>query len=91
MSVRLVLAFGNCRYFALRTRAKLSNISNLKGVKIGDTTLSSLNGQAIFFDSILRFTDGHAWDWNKWAGLKYDSANKYVYLGIADGTVFSAN
>lgn len=68
-----------------------SNISNLKGVKIGDTTLSSLEGQAIFFDSILRFTDGHAWDWNKWAGLKYDSTNKYIYLGIADGTVFSAN
>lgn len=73
------------------TLATASDPSNLKGVKIGNATLSSLEGQAIFFDSILRFTDGHAWDWNKWAGLKYDSANKYVYLGIADGTVFSAN
>lgn len=73
------------------TLATASDSSNLKGVKIGDTTLSSFNGQAIFFDSILRFTDGHAWDWNKWAGLKYDSTNKYIYLGIADGTVFNAN
>lgn len=68
-----------------------SNISNLKGIKIGDATLSSLNGQAIFFDSILRFTDGHALDWNKWAGLKYDSTNKYIYLGLADNTIFRAN
>lgn len=73
------------------TLATASDSSNLKGIKIGNATLSSFEGQATFFDSILRFTDGHAWDWNKWAGLKYDSTNKYIYLGIADGTVFNAN
>lgn len=32
-----------------------------------------------------------AWDWNQWAGLKYNHSNKTIYLGIADGSVFNAN
>lgn len=63
----------------------------LKGIKLGDATLSSVQGKPVFFDSVLRFTDGHEWDWDKWAGLKYNSANKNIYLGLADGTIFNAN
>jgi len=39
----------------------------------------------------VRFSDTkNAW-YDVCAGLKYDSTNKYVYLGIADGTIFTSN
>ena len=63
----------------------------LKGIQFGNATLSSVQGEPVFFDSVLRFTDGHEWNWDKWAGLKYNSANKNIYLGLADGTIFGAN
>lgn len=30
------------------------------------------------------------WNYNKWAGLKYTHSNKTIYLGIADGSAFTA-
>lgn len=53
--------------------------------------ISALEGQVIFnTGNAIRFGET-AWDWNQWAGLKYTHSNKTIYLGIADGSVFSAN
>lgn len=53
--------------------------------------ISALEGQVIFnTGKAIRFGET-AWDWNKWAGLKYTHSNKTIYLGIADNSVFNAN
>ena len=53
--------------------------------------ISALEGRVIFnTGKAIRFGET-AWDWNKWAGLKYTHSNKTIYLGIAEGSVFSAN
>lgn len=62
-------------------------------LKIGNTLtpISALNGRVIFntgYDIRFGETD---WEWNKWAGLKYNHSKKTIYLGIADGSVFHAN
>ena len=61
------------------------------GIKIGDTYVTAIGGQLIFQNnSAIRFgTD--SWDYNQWAGLKYDHSKKYIYLGLADGTIFQTN
>lgn len=68
-------------------------IGNQQGLKLGSawmTSASSANGEFVLQGGHLRF-GGSAWDYNKWAGLKYDPDKNYVYLGIADGTIFTAN
>ena len=53
--------------------------------------ISAIDNQVIFnTGDAIRFGET-AWDWNKWAGLKYNHSNKTIYLGIADGSVFNAN
>lgn len=53
--------------------------------------ISAIGGQVIFnTGAAIRFGET-TWDWNKWAGLKYDSSIKTIYLGIADDSVFNAN
>lgn len=53
--------------------------------------ISALEGQVIFnTGKAIRFGET-AWDWNKWAGLRYNHSDKTIYLGIADGSVFNAN
>ena len=53
--------------------------------------ISALGGQVIFnTGKAIRFGET-AWDWNQWAGLKYNHSKKTIYLGIADGSVFNAN
>ena len=62
-----------------------------KGLKMGRTYISSLDGEVILQgNTALRFGND-AWDYNQWAGLKYDHSSKTVYLGIADGSIFRAN
>ena len=58
----------------------------------------SANARISAIDDVVIFNTGNAirfgetaWDWNKWAGLKYNHSNKTIYLGIADGSVFNAN
>jgi hypothetical protein len=61
------------------------------GVKLGSTYLNAINDQVIFQNNNgIRF-GGDNWDWNVWAGLKYVHSSKYIYLGLADGSVFNAN
>lgn len=53
--------------------------------------ISAIDNQVIFnTGDAIRFGET-AWDWNKWAGLKYNHSNKTIYLGIADGSAFNAN
>ena len=62
-----------------------------KGLKMGSTYISSIDGEVILQgNTALRFGND-AWDYNQWAGLKYDHSSKTVYLGIADGSIFKAN
>lgn len=53
--------------------------------------ISAINDQVIFnTGNAIRFGET-AWDWNQWAGLKYTHSNKTIYLGIAEGSAFTAN
>jgi hypothetical protein len=53
--------------------------------------ISAIDDQVIFnTGNAIRFGET-AWDWNQWAGLKYNHSNKTIYLGIADGSAFNAN
>lgn len=52
--------------------------------------ISAIKDQVVFnTGAAIRFGET-AWDWNQWAGLKYTHSNKTIYLGIADGTAFTA-
>lgn len=65
--------------------------SSHSGIKLGNTYITAINGDTILQNnSAIRFgTD--AWDYNQWAGLKYSHSDKTVYLGLADGSIFTAN
>lgn len=53
--------------------------------------ISAIDDQVIFnTGNAIRF-GGTAWDWNQWAGLKYNHSDKTIYLGIANGSIFNAN
>lgn len=53
--------------------------------------ISAIDSQVIFnTGAAIRFGET-AWDWNQWAGLKYNHSGKTIYLGMADGSVFNAN
>ena len=53
--------------------------------------ISAIDNQVIFnTGAAIRFGET-AWDWNKWAGLKYTHSNKTIYLGIAENSAFNAN
>ena len=61
-----------------------SNISS-------NARISAIDDQVIFnTGNAIRFGET-AWDWDKWAGLKYNHSDKTIYLGIADNSVFNAN
>ena len=62
-------------------------------LKIGNksTPISAIDDEVIFnTGGAIRFGET-AWDFNQWAGLKYNHSSKTIYLGIADGSVFNAN
>lgn len=53
--------------------------------------ISAIDDHVIFnTGNAIRFGET-AWDWNQWAGLKYNHSDKTIYLGIADGNIFNAN
>ena len=61
------------------------------GLKLSNTYLTAISGNVIFQNNnSLRFGSDN-WDYNTWAGLKYNHSSKYIYLGIADGSIFQAN
>ncbi len=53
--------------------------------------ISAIDNQVIFnTGAAIRFGET-AWDWNQWAGLKYNHSKKTIYLGIAENSAFAAN
>ena len=62
-----------------------------RGLKFGESYLNSLNNQLIWQSSAAIRFGSSDWDWNSWAGLKYDHSAKTIYLGLADNTIFKAN
>ena len=65
--------------------------SNHAGIKVGNTYINAINGDLIFQNNgTIRF-GGDSWDYNVWAGLKYVHSSKVIYLGLADGSAFTAN
>lgn len=53
--------------------------------------ISAIDDQVIFnTGNAIRFGET-AWDWNQWAGLRYNHSDKTIYLGIANGSIFNAN
>lgn len=53
--------------------------------------ISAIKDQVVFnTGAAIRFGET-AWNWNQWAGLRYNHSNKTIYLGIADGSAFNAN
>lgn len=61
------------------------------GIKVGNTYINAINGELILQNnSAIRF-GGDSWDYNVWAGLKYVHSSKTIYLGLADGSSFTAN
>lgn len=74
--------------------ASIRTIFKDKAIILSDSDdpawISALAGQIIFdTGKAIRFGETD-WNWNKWAGLKYTHSNKTIYLGIADGTAFTA-
>ena len=61
------------------------------GIKVGDNYINAIGKHLIFQNTDQIRFGPNDWDYNKWAGLRYDSSNKYIYLGLADGSVFTAN
>lgn len=52
--------------------------------------ISSFAGQIVFnIGNAIRFGETD-WNLDRWAGLKYTHSNKTIYLGIADGSAFTA-
>jgi len=61
------------------------------GLDIGNCQILQIADSLIIESTDIRFGAKNVWDWSKWAGLKYDSSNKKIYLGIADGSTFKTN
>ena len=61
------------------------------GILAGNVYINSI-GQNLILQNLgaLRF-GGDSWDYNVWAGLKYDHGSKTIYLGLADNSIFTAN
>lgn len=77
----------------IRASNTISTTLQNGALKIGNksTPISAIDAQVIFnTGAAIRFGETN-WDWDQWAGLKYTHSNKTVYLGIADGSVFTAN
>lgn len=75
--------------------ASIRTIFKDKAIILSDSDdpawISALEGRVIFnTGKAIRFGET-AWDWNQWAGLKYNHSDKTIYLGIADGSAFEAN
>lgn len=63
----------------------------LNSDRSSNARISAIDDQVIFnTGNAIRFGET-AWDWNRWAGLKYTHYNKTIYLGIADNSAFNAN
>lgn len=72
-----------------------NNNSSNGAIRLNNDVNSNARISAI--DNLVIFNTGNAirfgetdWNYDRWAGLKYTYSNKTIYLGIADGSVFTA-
>lgn len=78
-------------YSSTTIRSKGQNKAIILSNDDSPAWISALGGQVIFnTGKAIRFGET-AWDWNQWAGLKYNHSDKTIYLGIADGSAFNAH
>lgn len=78
-------------YSSTTIRSKGQNKAIILSNDASPAWISALEGQVIFnTGKAIRF-GGTAWDWNQWAGLRYNHSDKTIYLGIANGSIFNAN
>lgn len=57
---------------------------------LANARISAIKDQVVFnTGGEIRFGETD-WNYNRWAGLKYTHSNKTIYLGIADGSAFTA-
>lgn len=62
------------------------------GLHVGNCKILQYVNSLILTSNDIRFgAKDSGWDLNQWAGLKYDHANKKIYLGLADGSIFACN
>lgn len=67
------------------------------GIRIGNNTnkpeLTTVTGDefVIWKTKEIRFSDSTSWDYNKWAGIKYDSTNQKMYIGGPQSSQFKNN
>lgn len=60
------------------------------GILLGTTYLTSISGSTIFYkNNAIRFGTSTIWSYNDWAGLKYNTTEKTIYLGVPDNIIFS--
>lgn len=74
--------------------ASIRTIFKDKAIILSDSDdpawISAILGQIVFnTGNAIRFGETD-WNFNRWAGLKYTHSNKTIYLGIADGSAFTA-
>lgn len=74
--------------------ASIRTISKDKAIILIDSDdpawISGFAGQIVFnIGNAIRFGETD-WNLDRWAGLKYTHSNKTIYLGIADGSAFTA-
>ena len=61
------------------------------GIKLGSSYLTAI-GDNIVLQNLGALRFGYdVWDYDQWAGLKYHPTNKTIYLGLADGSIFTTN
>ena len=70
----------------------LSSGSTHKGARVGNVYVNAIDRALIIQNAKeIRFGQSDNWAYNDWGGLTYDHSKKYLYLGIADGTIFQQN
>lgn len=74
--------------------ASIRTIFKDKAIILSDSDdpawISGFAGQIVFnTGNAIRFGET-SWNLDRWAGLKYTHSNKTIYLGIADGSAFTA-
>lgn len=74
--------------------ASIRTIFKDKAIILSDSDdpawISGVAGQIVFnTGNAIRFGETD-WNLDRWAGLKYTHSNKTIYLGIADGSAFTA-
>lgn len=66
---------------------------NNLGLKIGTATIEEVGTGKLVMKNLagLRFGSSDSWTFNEWAGIKYDSVSKILYVGGPAGSQFDAN